>query len=105
MSASSPAGEHPSEDGWIWAQQDGGPWLHEPTALRMREAIARHEHEQHRPDALGDVVPLLLAAPCPHHGCTHDRGSHLNGTGRCGWCACPSFAGEQIPFAVLDGAA
>ncbi len=47
----------------------------------------------------------LLAAPCPHPGCTHDRGSHLNGTGACGWCCCPSFGGEQIGFAVLDGAA
>jgi len=47
----------------------------------------------------------LLAVVCQHQGCTHDRGSHLDGTGACGWCGCPSFAGEQIPFGALECAA
>lgn len=46
-----------------------------------------------------------LAVVCVIPGCTHDRGSHWDGTGACGFCGCQSFAGEQVPFATLAGAA
>ena len=28
---------------------------------------------------------------CTRPGCTHDRGSHLNGTGACGYCDCQAM--------------
>jgi hypothetical protein len=28
---------------------------------------------------------------CTRPGCTHDRGSHLHGTGACGYCGCPAM--------------
>lgn len=40
---------------------------------------------------------------CSRLGCTHDEGSHWDGTGSCGWCPCLSFAGEDV--VVLGGAA
>lgn len=61
------------------------------------------ERAEVAPDSLAALH--LLAEVCPARGCTHDRGSHRNGTGACGFCACPSFAGEQVSFAILDGTA
>ena len=31
------------------------------------------------------------AEVCEQPGCTHDRGSHWDATGDCGWCPCGQF--------------
>ena len=36
-------------------------------------------------------VDDYYAEVCEQPGCTHDRGSHWDATGDCGWCPCGQF--------------
>ena len=78
---------HLSEAGIIWCDWVSGiPSLRAPTPLEARRLIAEWEHRMD-----------LRYGACDRPGCTHDRGSHYDGTGSCGFCGCGEFR--------LDGAA
>ena len=70
---------HLSEQGFIWMEWVSGITLRAATPQEARHAIAVWEHEA---DAMGT---------CDRPGCTHDRGSHWDGTGACGFCSCGGY--------------
>jgi hypothetical protein len=52
------------------------------------------ERAEAAPDSLAAL--RLLAEVCAGRGCTHDRGSHYDGTGQCGFCGCGSFQAQVV---------
>jgi hypothetical protein len=77
---------HLSEQGSIWIDSVSGvPSLRAATPLHARRVIAEWEHlmdVRYGPGSEGT---------CARPGCTHDHGSHWDGTGRCGFCDCDSY--------------
>ena len=72
---------HISEQGSVWIDSVSGvPSLRAPTPLTARRAIAEYEH-------LMDV----RYGTCDTPGCKHDHGSHIDGTGACGFCGCGAW--------------
>lgn len=71
-----------SEQGNVWMQSPGGLELWAQTPELARHAIAVWEHT---------AEVLCVLATCDRPGCTHDRGSHYDGTGACGFCRCGSW--------------
>ena len=72
---------HPSDEGVIWIDHVSGvPSLRAPTPLAARRVIAEWEHTLE-----------LQYATCDTPGCTHDHGSHIHGTGPCGFCGCGAW--------------
>jgi hypothetical protein len=77
---------HLSEAGIIWCDfVSGAPSLRALTPLHARRLIAEWEH-------LMDVrYGPGRESTCAQPGCTHDHGSHWDGTGQCGFCGCGTF--------------
>jgi hypothetical protein len=75
---------HLSEQATVWCEWVSGITLRAPTPGEARHAIAVWEHEA---DA--------KSAPCDQPGCTHDRASHWDGTGACGFCGCGAYLLER----------
>ena len=81
---------HLSEQGFIWCEWVSGIAFRAPTPREARRVIAGWEH-------LMDVrYGTGREGTCARPGCTHDHGSHYDGTGRCGFCGCGSFQVQGV---------
>ena len=80
---------HLSEQGSIWCEWVTGITFRAATPLHARRVIAEWEH-------LMDVrYGTGREGTCARPGCTHDHGSHYDGTGACGFCGCGSFQAQD----------